>query len=417
VFVGDDVPNPVATALDAAVTSVRVEDVSDSAVVDRVREIFAAWRGPSRVEGGPVYVFPGSPALAELPPGVCLVDSNARADQLKGARPDNWEDEEWTRLIDGELGPWVMAVGDGEVVAICHSPMLTVAGAGCGVWTHPAHRRKGLAVAVTSAWARLVCSSGRQLFYGADRDNTASQAVAARLGLRLIGWDWFVRAGDWPQGDAFGRALADHLVGRYVPRLELENDRGRVAPALRPEWFFRQFDEWDWWDQELLPRLTAGPVLDLGAGAGRAALWLQDRGLDVTAIDASPLAAHVCHSRGVRDVRISDLNNPPADQRWQAVLLLCGNLGLGGSYAGIRRLLGRLADVCAPGAVLVGDTVDTSGPPDVGLRIRYGGQATPWWRQYNIPVSEVPALIDGTGWLIDRHIVDLPDHALLLRRR
>ena len=89
------------------------------------------------------------------------------------------------------------------------------------------------------------------------------------------------------------------------------------------------------------------PVLDLGAGAGRAALYLQERGLPVTAVDASPGAAEVCRRRGVADVRLGDVNDPPEDRRWAAVVLLCGNLGLGGSWDGSRRLLaGSLSWSC-----------------------------------------------------------------------
>lgn len=201
-----------------------------------------------------------------------------------------------------------------------------------------------------------------------------------------------------------------------MPLPQLETDTGYVGPALSPEWFFRTHDEWDWWERELLEQVTTGPVLDLGAGAGRVALWLQERGLDVVAVEASPLAAGVCRARGVRDVRLADLNNPPNDQAWAAILLLCGNLGLGGSYEGVRQLLRRLADVSAPGAVLVGDTVDPAGPGDVRLRIRYRGQATPWWRQYNIAPDELVALISDTGWTLEHHILELPDHAVLLRR-
>ena len=102
-------------------------------------------------------------------------------------------------------------------------------------------------------------------------------------------------------------------------------------------------------------------MLDLGAGAGRAALYLQTRGIDVTAVDSSPGAAEVCRLRGVRDVRLADLHEIPEDREWAAVLLLCGNLGLGGSWDGNRRLLTELARRTAPGALLVGDTVEPGG--------------------------------------------------------
>lgn len=221
----------------------------------------------------------------------------------------------------------------------------------------------------------------------------------------------------WPEADAWGGALLEYLDGGEVEMPELEVDTGKIGPAMHPEWFFRPYDEWDWWDRELLSAIEAGPVLDLGCGAGRASLYLQARGFEVTAVDASPGAVEVCRRRGVSDVRLGDLNDPPADKRWASILLLCGNLGLGGSWDGNRRLLARLAELSSDDAVLIGDSVTPSGEPEIGLRIRYRGQATPWWRQYNIPADRVGGLVAGTGWVVDRQIVDGTDHSAVLRRQ
>jgi SAM-dependent methyltransferase len=219
-----------------------------------------------------------------------------------------------------------------------------------------------------------------------------------------------------PSQDAFGAALLDYLEGKEVPGLVLEEEAGQAGPALRPEWFFRSFGQWDWWDREILPLVGQGPILDLGAGAGRAALYLQEQGLRVTAVEASPGAAEVCRRRGVTDVRLGDLNDPPADLPWAGVLLMCGNLGLGGSWDASRHLLARLAELVTPGAVLVGDSVTPDGPARVVLRIRYRGLVTPWWPQYNIPAGQMAALVDGTGWRMEMHLEDGEDHAVLLRR-
>lgn len=219
-----------------------------------------------------------------------------------------------------------------------------------------------------------------------------------------------------PAQDAFGVALRDYLEGRHVPELTLEVKGGAPVRAMHPEWFFRTFETWDWWERELLPLVTVGPVLDLGAGAGRAALHLQERGLAVTAVDASPGAVQVCRLRGIADVHLGDVNDPPSDQSWAAVLLLCGNLGLGGSWDGNRRLLTRLAELVIPGAVLIGDSVTPTGAPQVDLRIRYKDLITPWWTQYNIPAEQMTGLVDGTGWAIEKHLQDGGDHAVLLRR-
>lgn len=210
--------------------------------------------------------------------------------------------------------------------------------------------------------------------------------------------------------------MVDHLAGRDAPPPMLEVDSGKVVPALHPAWFFRTFEQWDWWERELLAMIEEAPVLDLGCGAGRAALWLQERGVEVTAVDSSPGAVEVCRRRGILDARLGDLADPPSDQQWAAVLLLCGNLGLGGSWEGNRRLLSRLSQVTRPDALLIADSVNYTGEAEVGLRIRYRDQVTPWWRQRNVRADEAAALVAGTGWLVDRHLEDGSDHALLLRR-
>jgi hypothetical protein len=155
-----------------------------------------------------------------------------------------------------------------------------------------------------------------------------------------------------PSRDAFGAALLDYLEGRDVPELVLEEEGGEAWPATRPEWFFRGFEQWDWWDREILPLVARGPVLDLGAG----------------------------------------------------------------SWEGSRRLLTRLAELAVPGAVLVGDSVTPDGSARVLLRIRYRDLVTPWWPQYNIPATQMAALVDGTGWGMEMHLRDGDEHAVLLRR-
>jgi SAM-dependent methyltransferase len=215
-------------------------------------------------------------------------------------------------------------------------------------------------------------------------------------------------------GDAWGDALRDHLERKEGPDLVLEVDDGTSVPAMAAEWFFRQPEEWVWWERDVLRVVASGPVLDLGAGAGRSSLFFQSLGFDVTAVESSGGAAEVCRRRGVREVREIDLNDPPDDKPWAAVLLLCGNLGLGGTWDGIRRLLARLADICAPGARIVADSVTSEGRAEIGLRIRYGDVVTPWWRQRNVAAHEVESLVDGTGWIIEHHIMDEPDHAIVL---
>ncbi|MBV9601942.1 MAG: SET domain-containing protein-lysine N-methyltransferase [Chloroflexi bacterium] len=110
--------------------------------------------------------------------------------RLRAANPGNWGADEWHDLLDSRLGPWVMAMHGERVISICHTPVANTSAAEAGVWTHPDFRGHGHAAAVTAEWAALMRASGRLLFYSTSRKNRSSQGVAARLGLRRMGYLW-----------------------------------------------------------------------------------------------------------------------------------------------------------------------------------------------------------------------------------
>ncbi|MGH6992868.1 MAG: GNAT family N-acetyltransferase [Caulobacteraceae bacterium] len=84
--------------------------------------------------------------------------------------------------------PWCAALLEGEIAAVAFAARLSRTGAEIGVYALESHRRQGLASALTAAWSRHPMLAGRELFYSCALSNSASRAVARRLGLRLIGW-------------------------------------------------------------------------------------------------------------------------------------------------------------------------------------------------------------------------------------
>lgn len=234
--------------------------------------------------------------------------------------------------------------------------------------------------------------------------------------------------------DAFGTALRDHHEGRSVQALMLESDDGSLRVAdLQAQDFFAPPDAWPPWERQAVTA-AQGSVLDLGAGAGRHSLHLQDIGHAVTAVDASPGAVAVCSAQGIRDARLADLKELRTDERWDTIVLMGGNLGIGGDWEPSRHLLRRLAAVTTTGGCLIGDSVDpTSDDPDdlayearnraaglhrghVRLRLRYGDLVTPWWNQLNVVPEEVERLVDGTGWTLAARSGDDEGFAVVLRR-
>ncbi|TKX83344.1 class I SAM-dependent methyltransferase, partial [Halorubrum sp. SS5] len=83
--------------------------------------------------------------------------------------------------------------------------------------------------------------------------------------------------------DAFGRAIRDHHRGeRTEPLRQGDGEETREHPI--EAFYFTEFDpESDAW---LASRLD-GPLVDLGAGAGRHALWFQKR-FETVAVESSP---------------------------------------------------------------------------------------------------------------------------------
>ncbi|HOS44712.1 MAG TPA: class I SAM-dependent methyltransferase [Armatimonadota bacterium] len=219
--------------------------------------------------------------------------------------------------------------------------------------------------------------------------------------------------------DLFGRVLDDCHRGistEYFLRRDdnlLERDS-----SLR---YFRAWHEMPAHHRCLLTH-ARGRVLDVGAGAGQHTLVLQERGLAVTAIDASPLAVEVCRRRGVRDAREMDAHvlRFPAGS-FDTVLFMQQTLGLAGTPEGLRYLLRRLHRLVADGGQLLADIATPADalqpghrryqhqnralgryPGTVRQRIEYQGMRGLDFDWLLLPLDDLRALCADTGWKITR---------------
>jgi hypothetical protein len=190
-FLGSELPGQLADDLQATFDSARhdADPTSPPPALADCELLLHQIGGPTRRTPGPCYLIPpgtqfGSSAQLTL-------SSDRQVEILRPANPGNWFADEWDELLDGKLGPWAMATIGGRVISICHTPTrMTDDAAEGGVWTDRDFRGKGHAAAVTAAWATILEPTGRHLFYSTDAENHSSQGVAARLGLRPIGWKW-----------------------------------------------------------------------------------------------------------------------------------------------------------------------------------------------------------------------------------
>jgi len=252
-------------------------------------------------------------------------------------------------------------------------------------------------------------------------------------------------------GDAFGEMLLTcwksagaQQVKANVPEI-VERDDGFIS-VQRPARYFAEPAQWRDFERaalELAAREPDGPVLDVGCGAGRFALALQERGVPVTGLDTSAGAVEVARLRGVRDVVHGSVG--ALTGRYGTFLLMGENIGLLESG---RRGPGFLAELAAaaqpgarpgaqpgarpgarigarPGARIIGHGADPapilSGaagdaefaaylrrntalgrlPGELTIRVRHRDLATGWFGYLLCSPAELAALAEPAGWRLD----------------
>nr|WP_107095300.1 methyltransferase domain-containing protein [Streptomyces pactum] len=135
-------------------------------------------------------------------------------------------------------------------------------------------------------------------------------------------------------------------------------------------------------DREVLDRCE-GAVLDVGCGPGRLVAELAARGRTVLGIDVSEAAVARTLRIGGQSLRRSVFEALPGEGRWDTVLLMDGNVGIGGDP---RALLVRVAALLAPGGLLIAETapVDVDERADVQVvdvtDAHAAGGSFPWAR-------------------------------------
>jgi len=234
------------------------------------------------------------------------------------------------------------------------------------------------------------------------------------------------------ENDAFGYMLQDYLEGRGGQEL-IERSDGFIAVSAGGETYFAEPTG----PQRTVADRAAGRVLDVGCGAGRYALYLQERGLEVVGIDVSPLAIEVCRRRGLRDARVLALEDVDVSMgRFDTVLMLGHNLALLGSAARAKRILRRLRTVVSPGGALIGDMLDPYQTDDplhlayharnrargrmsgqIRMRVRYKTYKSPWFDYLFLSQEELARLLQGTGWRVSEVLAtDGPSYAVRITR-
>jgi len=176
-----DLPRDLASRLEALCNKEPVGDLSGKLPVHYAKylELLSSHAPVDRVWAGPAYM-----STQDLPPSappIAIGDDNAHLlrDGLEDWMPDVPHRRPFMAMIESD-----------HAVSICASVRISDAVHCAGVETRADHRQRGHAVNAVAGWARAVKSLGATPFYSTSWDNVASQGVARRLRLALVGVDF-----------------------------------------------------------------------------------------------------------------------------------------------------------------------------------------------------------------------------------
>jgi SAM-dependent methyltransferase len=138
-----------------------------------------------------------------------------------------------------------------------------------------------------------------------------------------------------------------------------------------------------------------GPVLDVGCGPGRLVRALAERGVMALGIDVTPAAVRRARIDGTSVLRRSVFEPVLGEGRWRTVLLLDGNIGIGGDPVA---LLVRLTALLRhDGRILV-----ESGPPGASstverAHLEVDGEAGPSFGWQTVGSDRLEGLAAAAG--------------------
>ena len=157
--------------------------------------------------------------------------------------------------------------------------------------------------------------------------------------------------------DPMGRAIADYWKNKKAGRLRV------FSPMFEEDeipltTLFRKYKAMPEIEKKAID-MAKGKVLDVGAGSGCHSLVLQEKGIDVNAIDISPLSVETMKERGVKKVLEQDFFTLEG-QQYDTILMLMNGIGIVRTLDRLPEFFQVLDKILAPGGQVLCDSSDIS---------------------------------------------------------
>ncbi|WP_299103033.1 bifunctional 2-polyprenyl-6-hydroxyphenol methylase/3-demethylubiquinol 3-O-methyltransferase UbiG [uncultured Winogradskyella sp.] len=156
--------------------------------------------------------------------------------------------------------------------------------------------------------------------------------------------------------DIFGKALLDYQNGNYSEDI-ITSTNISDEDTLPLPYLFRLYADMPLLEQKAL-QLSKGNILDVGCGSGSHSLWLQNKGLNVKAIDNSEGAIKVAKKRGVINAELKPILEET--ETFDTILLLMNGTGIFQELSLVSQNLKHLKSILKPEGQILIDSSDIS---------------------------------------------------------
>lgn len=238
--------------------------------------------------------------------------------------------------------------------------------------------------------------------------------------------------------DAYGQQLLAQLEKQEATFEIIERDDNFIDAGSDAGRYFSEYKDWSPLEQQAIT-FASGRVLDIGCGAGRHALYLQEKGFDATGIDNSPGAIKVCKQRGLKKAIVRSI--AAADKfksdSFETILMMGNNFGLFGSAENAKSTLKKLFRITSSDGLIVAANLNPykTDDPDhlsyhrfnkrrgrmpgqIRMRVRFRKAIGEWFDYLFVSPDEITEIVDETDWQVEKFIAaEAANYVAIIRKK